>query len=159
MALIEGITASVIVNGEPLEEFNDGDDEDEVADDDLNSDFDDEDQKYVDDKLALQDLVTTSRRRYFGPNRQVTKYIPSISGAEFLVKVSLSPDRMRRLKSEALKIKLSIDGNLFQSSIRRNGDYKYGFTFKNLVVATPAGPFQKPFLFSEIVTSKYGIYY
>lgn len=78
MAVIEGITANVIVDGDSLEEFNEGDDDDdEVAGDDSDSDYapcsDDDDQKYVDDKKALQDLVTSSRRRYFGPNRQVTK--------------------------------------------------------------------------------------
>lgn len=82
MAMIDGIT---IVDREPLE---DGDDDDEVADDDSDSD---------------------SRRRYFGPNRQVTKYIPSVSGAEFVVKVSLSLSRIQRLKSKALLIELSID--------------------------------------------------
>lgn len=163
MAVIEGITASVIVDGEPLEEFNEGDDNDEIADDDSDSDYasssDDDDQKYVDDKKALQDLVTTSRRRYFGPNRQVTRYIPSVSGAEFVVKVSLSPNRIRRLKSKALVMRLFIDGNLFKSTVWMKKDDEDGLTFKNLVVATPAGPFQKPFLFSEIVTSKSGIYY
>lgn len=45
MAVIEGITANVIVDGDPLEEFNKGDDDD--------------DQKYIDNKKALQDLVTS----------------------------------------------------------------------------------------------------
>lgn len=72
MAVIEDITASVIVEGETLEEFYEGDDGDEVADDDSDSDyalsFDDDDQKYVDDKEALQVILTTSRYRYFDPN-------------------------------------------------------------------------------------------
>lgn len=109
MAVIEGITANVIVDGESLEEFNEGDGDDEVvAGDDSDSDFasrsDDDDQKYVDYKKALQNMVTTSHRRYSGSNRQVTKYTPSVSGAEFVVKVSLSPKRIRKLKSEALRL-------------------------------------------------------
>lgn len=102
MAIIDGFTANVIVDGEPLEEFSEGDDVDEVADSDSDSDYascsDDDDQKYVDDMKVLQDLVTTSRRRYFGPNRQVTKYIPSVSGAEFVVTVRLSPNRIEDSK-------------------------------------------------------------
>lgn len=108
---------------------------------------------------ALQDLVTTSRRRYFGPNPQVTKYNPSSSGAEFVVKVSLSLNRIQRLKSKTLLIKLFIDGNWFRSTVWEKKNDEDGLTFKNLIVATPAGPFQKPFLFSEIVTSKSGMYY
>lgn len=58
MAVIVGITADVIVDGEPLEEFNEGDaDYEVVADDESDSDYarsDDDDQKYVDDKKALQ---------------------------------------------------------------------------------------------------------
>lgn len=163
MAVIVGFTANVLINGEPLEEFNEGDNTDEIAKDDLDSDYasysDDDDQKYVDDKKALQDLVTTSRRRYFGPSRQVTKYIPSISGAEFVVTVRLSPNRMRRLKTPALKFKCCIDGKWLKSHIWRKKDNESVLTFGDLKVATPDGPFIKPFLFSEIVKSKSGIYH
>lgn len=55
MAVIVGFTANVIVDGEPLEEFNEGDNADEAAKDDLDSDYascsDDDDQKYVDDRI------------------------------------------------------------------------------------------------------------
>lgn len=157
MAIIEGFTANVIVDGEPLEAFNEGDDVDEVADDDSCSD--DDDQKYVDDMKALQDLVTTSRRRYFGPNRQVTKYIPSVSGAEFVVTVRLSPNRIRRLKTPALKFEFYIDGKLLHSPVWVKKDDGPVLTFRQAIVATPTGPFIKPLLFSEIVTSKSGIYH
>lgn len=138
MAVIEGITANVIVDGDSLEEFNEGDDDDdEVAGDDSDSDYapcsDDDDQKYVDDKKALQDLVTSSRPRYFGPNRQVTKYIPSVSGAEFVVTVSLSPNRIRRLKTTALVIRLIIDGNLVKSTVLEKKDGVDALTFKDRV--------------------------
>lgn len=96
MAVIEGITANVIVDGKPLEEFNEGDADDElVADDESDSDYtsssDDDDQKYVDDKKALQNLVTTSHRSYSGPNRKVTKYIPSVSSAELWSRSAFQP--------------------------------------------------------------------
>lgn len=89
----------------------------------------------------------------------MAKYIPSVSGAEFVVKVSLSPSRIRRLKSKALLIELSIDGNLLKSFAWEKKGAGDGQTFKNQIVATPACPFIKPFLFSEIITIKYDIYY
>lgn len=150
----------MIVDGEPLEEYNEGEDVDEVVDDDSDSDYasssDDDDQKYVDDQKALQDLVNTSRRRYFGPNRQVTKYIPSVTDAEFMVKVSFSRSRVERLKSKALVVKLFLDGNLLKSYVWEKTDEE-SFMFANVIVATPDGPFKKPFLFSEIITSKHNI--
>lgn len=57
VVIIEGITASVIVDGEPLEEFNEGDDDHEIADDDSDSDYasssDDDDQRYVDENESF----------------------------------------------------------------------------------------------------------
>lgn len=162
MAVIQGITAEVIVDGQPLEEFNADDDVDEGVDNDSDSDHaasrsDDDDQKYIDDQKAQQGSVNPSRRRYFGPNRQVTKYIPSVSDASFEVKVGLSRSRIQRHKSGALVIILFVDGNHMKSYtwMKKYGD---SLTFKDIVVATPAGPFRKPFLFSEIVTSKYDKY-
>lgn len=89
----------------------------------------------------------------------MTKYIPSVSGAEFVVTVSLPPNRIRRLKTTALVITLFIDGNVVESTVWRKKDVADAYTYKNRVVATPTGPFIKPFLFSKIVTSKSGIYH
>lgn len=78
MLSLRASRANVIVDGNPLEEFNEGADDDDVADDDSESDYasnSDDDQKYVDDKKALQDLVT-ERRRYFGPSFQAANDIP-----------------------------------------------------------------------------------
>lgn len=153
MAVIQGITANVIVDGEPLEEFNEGDDIDNGVDSDSDSD---DDQRYIDDQKARQDLVNPSRPKYPGPSRQVTKYIPSATDAEFSVTVSLSQSRIQRLKSRALSLNLFVDGNRVSSTVweKRDGDSQ---TFEDVIVATPAGPFRKPFLFSEIITSKYDI--
>lgn len=103
--------------------------------------------------------MTPSRRRYFGPNRQVTKYIPSISGAEFVVTFRLSPNRIRRLKTPALKFKCFIDGKFLKSLAWEKKNNVPVLTFNYVRVATPTGPFKKPFLFSEIVKSKSGIYH
>lgn len=161
MAVIQGITANVIVDGEPLEEFNEGDDVNEGVDDDFNPDYasssDDDDQKYVDDQKAQQDLVNPSRPRYCGPSRQVKKYVPSVSDANFEVKVGLSRSRIQRLKSAALVFKLFVDGNRLRSKIWQKKKGDDGFTLTSVTVATPAGPFKKPFVFSEIITSKYDI--
>lgn len=160
MAVILGITVNVIVNGEPLEEFNEGDDDDdERVDNDCDSDYaasssDADDQKYIDDQKALLDLVNPHRRRYFGPSRQVTKYISSVSDANFEVKVCLSQSRIQKLKSEALVFKLCVDGNHLRSTIWKKKDGTDSIMFRSVIAATPAGPFKKPFHFSEIITSK-----
>lgn len=159
MAVILGITVNVIVDGEPLEEFNEGDDVDERVDSDCDSDYaasssDADDQKYIDDQKALLDLVNPRRRRYFGPNRHVTKYISSVSGANFEVRVCLSQSRIQKLKSEALVFKLCVDGNHLRSTIWKKKDGTDSINFRSVIAATPAGPFKKPFHFSEIITSK-----
>lgn len=160
MAVILGITVNVIVNGEPLEEFKEGDDDDdERVDNDCDSDYaasssDADDQKYIDDQKALLDLVNPHRRRYFGPSRQVTKYISSVSDANFEVKVCLSQSRIQKLKSEALVFKLCVDGNHLRSTIWKKKDGTDCIMFRSVIAATPAGPFKKPFHFSEIITSK-----
>lgn len=167
MAVIKGIRANVIVDGQPLEEFNAGDNVDKGVDNDSDFDSDsdsgypasgsdDDDQKYIDDQKALQDLVNPSRRTYFGPSRRVTKYIPSVSDANFEVKVSLSRSRVQRHESGALRIILFVDGIRLKSQTWEENWYRLNsLTFKEKFVATPAGPFRKPFLFREIVTSKY----
>lgn len=71
-----------------------------------------------------------------------------------MVKVSLSSTRIRRLKSEALVFDLRVDGKLLRTNIWAKKDGKNGITFRDIVVATPAGPFRKPFLFSEIMIRK-----
>lgn len=89
------------------------------------------------------------------------KYIPSVSGAEYVVKVSLSPKRIRKLKfpSNALAIELYIDGKFSNSTVWEKKDKEDFITFETLIVATPTGPFIKPFLFSKIVISKSGLYH
>lgn len=89
----------------------------------------------------------------------MTKYIPSVSGAEFVVKVSLSTKRIRKLKSKSLEIGLSVDGKLVEKYLWDKNDDVDFITIENIIVATSTGPFIKPFLFSKIVTSKSGPYH
>ena len=124
MAVDRGHHGQRDCRGEPPEKFNEGDDVDEGVEEGSNyrsygreSSSDDEDQKYIDDQKVLQNSVNPSNRNYFGSKRQVTKYIPSASDAKFMVKVSLSLTRIRRLKSEALVFDLRVDGKLLRTNI------------------------------------------
>lgn len=47
-------------------------------------------------------------------------------------------------------VRLSINGNVLKSTVWEKKDGEDDLTFKDLVVATPTGPFKKPFRFSEI---------
>lgn len=73
-----------------------------------------------------------------------------------MVKVSFSRSRVERLESKTLVVELFLDGNLLKSYVWEKTDEE-SFTFANVIVATPDGPFKKPFLFSEIIISKYYI--
>lgn len=159
MAVIQGITANVIVDGQPLKEINAGDDVEEGFGSDLDYESsDNDDQRYIDDQKAQQDLANPRGREYFGPSRQVTKHITSVSDARFKVRVNFSQSRIQKHRSGALVISLSVDGNHLKSCTWENKKHGDSLTFKDKAVATPAGLVRKPFLFSEIVIRKYHNY-
>ncbi len=125
MAILDDFTAQVVVDGEPLKEYDDDDEE---------TDGDSED-----------DDITEWRNIFH--HASVSKYIESISNARFKIMVKVSP--AWEFDSDFISFDLFLDGQYVTNVLCEKG-YTDNETIDAVTVSSPTGPLLKQFIFCEI---------